>query len=37
VGYLFWTLLAQNGHRNGRIFQSTEEWTHRQVGCFATE
>jgi uncharacterized protein YegP (UPF0339 family) len=33
VGCLFWTLLAQNG----RIFQSTEEWTHRQVGCFATE
>jgi hypothetical protein len=37
VGCLFGTLLAQNGPRNGRIFQGTEQWTHRQVRCFATE
>ena len=30
VGCLFWTLLAQNGHRNGRIFQGTEQWMNRQ-------
>jgi hypothetical protein len=37
VGCLFGTLLAQNGPRNGRIFQGTEQWTHRLVRCFATE
>ena len=37
VGCSFWILFAQNGPRNGRIFQGTEQWTHRQVRCFATE
>jgi len=37
VGCSLWILHAPNGPRNGRIFQGTEQWTQRQVRCFATE